>query len=84
ATATAAQPTKIHEISTKDFQHLLENNHPLAIEILNFIAKILAFRLREMNEKVIELFAQEKEIFSPNQLENLASLKWKLVHEWDL
>lgn len=66
-------------LSRPEFLRLLRDQNLAAYKVVATIAEVLAQRLHRMDEKVMELIAQQD---CPPPVEELAAFKQKLFSEW--
>lgn len=80
ATVLAGKNCKVHCLEGKVFQELLNQGNQAALEIFSLIAKVLAYRLKRMDEKVVEILNKEE---TKKPIEEFAQFRKKLLQEWD-
>jgi len=58
AAAVATRTTELYEIRREDFDRLLQHHPTVAFKIYDAILRVLAYRLRRTDEKLVELARQ--------------------------
>ncbi|RME86591.1 MAG: hypothetical protein D6785_03070 [Planctomycetota bacterium] len=80
ATVLAGKNCKVHVLEGDAFQEILNQGNKAALEIFFLIARILAHRLKKMDEKVVEILSKGE---AQKPMEEFAQFRKKLLQEWD-
>ncbi|MEM7245663.1 MAG: cyclic nucleotide-binding domain-containing protein [Acidobacteriota bacterium] len=79
ATAKAISPVRLYRLERAEFDALCRSGNPAALGLALAVARSLALRLKQMNEKVMDLL-ETPAMRGPN----LSSVRSELAGEWSL
>ena len=69
-------------VSVKDFQDNLAQNPTVAVKLIHALARVLAGRLRDINQRVADIAERNVNQSAHEQIEEFASFKKKLLTDW--
>jgi CRP-like cAMP-binding protein len=81
ATVTSETATAL-KVSWKDFEELLAQNPAVAYKLMYALARMLAGRLRNINQRLAELSERNLNNAPHEQIEEFAAFKQKLFDDW--
>jgi CRP-like cAMP-binding protein len=80
ASGRATSDTTLIELPARDFKQLLDTSSLVAYKMTLVMAKVLARRIRQLNEKLVEIQRDEKH--SDPKLAEFAEFKKKIMSEF--
>jgi CRP/FNR family transcriptional regulator, cyclic AMP receptor protein len=78
----SSETATVLRVSWKDFEELLAQNPAVAYKLMYALARMLAGRLRNINQRLVELSERNVNNAPHEQIEEFAAFKQKLFDDW--